>query len=199
MPVQIIIDSPNGATAAMELLQLVGTLRGYSPTKDEEEPAPVVKPATTKPDAPEPDKKPEEPVKEDKGEVKTATRSRSKAKPEEPAANTNTPAAETPKTEEAKPAEFAAPEGFNDVVKDSGKAPDDVIKAAKDQVDRFAPKEGEPVVLNYCRALLLYMAATKGMDANRKMLETFGIKKVQDLAVDRLGDFATKMKEELSL
>lgn len=194
MPVQIIIDAPNGATAAMELLHLVGTLRGYSSTKDEEEPAKVTKPEP-KPDAVDTDKKPEEPVKEVKEEVKPTTRSRSKAKAEEPAANTNTPAP----AEEAKPAEFSAPEGFNDVVKDSGKAPDDVIKAAKEQVDRFAPKEGEPVVLNYCRALLLYMAATKGMDANRKMLETFGIKKVQDLATDRLGDFATKMKEELSL
>lgn len=132
----------------------------------------------------------DEPAKEES----VATRRARKAAPKAAEPTPEVPA--TPIVEATKPVEFTAPEGFNDNVKNDQAAPKETQDAALSKVKEFEPKDGEEVTLNYCRALLLYMAAKKGMDANRKMLEKFGVKKIAELSVERLKEFATAMKEE---
>ena len=137
----------------------------------------------------------EEPVKkEPEKEESVATRRARKAAPKAAEPTAETPPA-APVVEASKPVEFTAPEGFNDNVKNDQAAPQEIQDVALSKVKEFEPKEGEEVTLNYCRALLLYMASTKGMDANRKMLDKFGVKKIADLSPERLKDFAQAMKE----
>lgn len=131
----------------------------------------------------------DEPAKEESVATRRARRTAPKA------AEPTSEAPAAPVVEATKPVEFTAPEGFNDNVKNDQAAPQEIQDVALSKVKEFEPKEGEEVTLNYCRALLLYMASTKGMDANRKMLDKFGVKKIADLSPERLKDFAQAMKE----
>lgn len=131
--------------------------------------------------------------KEPEKEESVATRRARRTAPKAAEPTSEAPAA--PVVEATKPVEFTAPEGFNDNVKNDQAAPQEIQDVALSKVKEFEPKEGEEVTLNYCRALLLYMASTKGMDANRKMLDKFGVKKIADLSPERFKDFAQAMKE----
>lgn len=210
MPVKLIFEGEYGADAATQMMEFIDIIiNGAKPVSK-----PVVKPAAASPEAApqtpvaeadakeapadkpveKSEEKPaaEEPAKE---EAKPTSSRRKAAKKDDTATDSAKPAAEAETTSPAP--EFTAPAGFNDAVKPNGEAIAEVVKAAYEKVEQFRPKEGEPVSLNYCRALLLYMAAKKGMDHNRKMLDEFGVKKIQDLAADRFGDFALKMTEAL--
>lgn len=207
MTVEIIIRGVNGPQAARELLDFVRSFevretdtlpkefmeeisRAASVVDKIAEAKIAENAASAKEETPK-----EEPVKKDpdKEESVSARRAR-KAAPKSAEPTVETPAA--PVVEATKPVEFTAPEGFNDNVKNDQAAPKEIQDAALSKVKEFEPKEGEEVTLNYCRALLLYMAAKKGMDANRKMLDKFGVKKIAELSAERLKDFAQAMKEE---
>jgi hypothetical protein len=208
MTVEIIIRGASGAQAARELLDFVRSFEVREvdtlPKEFMEEisrAASVVdkiaeaKIAENAASAKEETAK-EEPVKkEPEKEESVATRRARKTAPKAAEPTAETPPA-APVVEATKPVEFTAPEGFNDNVKNDQAAPKELQDAALSKVKEFEPKDGEEVTLNYCRALLLYMAAKKGMDANRKMLEKFGVKKIAELSVERLKEFATAMKEE---
>lgn len=212
MTVEIIIRGANGAQAARELLDFVRSFevrevdtlpkefmeeisRAASMVDKIAEAKIADNAAPAKEETPKEETPKEEPVrKEPEKEESVSARRARKSAPK--AADTATKVPATPVVEATKPVEFTAPEGFNDNVKNDQAAPKEIQDAALSKVREFEPKEGEEVTLNYCRALLLYVAATKGMDANRKMLDKFGVKKIAELSTERLKDFAQAMKEE---
>ena len=212
MPIQLILDGKDGADAAKQLLDFVSVISGATPiamTRESAEAAnaaaaaPVDKPAAqavSSADTPAADGDKTVDEKPTRRTRRTEPKAEEKAADPAPAAEPKAePAATQPEaTAEEKKPEFAAPPGFNEKVQTDAPAAPEVIEAAKAMVEKFKPAEGEPATLDYCRTLLLLLAASKGLDHNRKVLDGFGVKKVQEIPFERFGEFAAKVYEVLN-
>lgn len=197
MPIRFMIDSPNGAAAALELIQFVETLKVAlssgvptpkvigKPEPKKDAPAPVVPAAPVTPTPP----------------AVTAP-----AAPTSPAQEESTPAADTPpavapeKPKRASRKKKAEPETppVPPVVQPAEPAPDAVQKAAEEKTATTAPKEGEKPTLAHAQNLILELSTKKGMDKAREIIKSYGVERVRELSEDKFEAFCADVNKALA-
>lgn len=69
----------------------------------------------------------------------------------------------------------------------------DAQQRAFDEMQKLAPLPGGKPTIEYCRAALIWLSATKGLEAARAVLTGMGLAGVKELKEDRFQEFLDKL------